>query len=126
MSAEANVMIQATVTGLGPQAEIAHRFTDENTPEKVYKGYNVVATTATLISALTNIQSSEVLGMMIKAEADDIYVNTVSANVSLAGMFVPEGQAMFASFEPGNTGVLTVLGNAATAAMSWIIYGAAT
>lgn len=126
MSAEASVAITAKVTELGPETIMSHRFADGTTPEIFHKGYSTVGTTALLISALTNIESSEVLGMMIKAETDNIYVNTVSADVSLAGMYIPEGQALFASFEPGNTTKLTVIGDAATAAMSWLIYGATT
>ena len=127
MAAEANIRILMECTGLGPGVvEFPSKFTDGTTPTMVTKVEQVISTTAALLSIAVNRRCAEILGVGIRARDGDIYVNTISTNVSTAGTYIPDGQSEFMTFSPGNSCVITYKGSDADTAMTVVAYGALT
>ena len=127
MAATAKVRLLVECEGLGQdKLWLSELFTDTNTPDDYRKVETIISTTATLLSSIVNVPSSEVLGLGIVAKDGDVYVNTVSTNISTKGSFVPSGQCQFMSFKPGNNCKITIKGGDADTAMAAIIYAAAT
>lgn len=134
MAAEVECVVQARVTDLGNEVLVAERFTDSRTPTDKFQGYAVVGSTDWSMD-LGAIEDSEVLGIWVKAESGNIYIvpncSIAAPAVSVAGNYIPEGQAAFFSYA-STIGVYSVYGapivqgNASTAAISYLVYGATT
>lgn len=126
MAATAEIIVQATIMNLGDQKQFSEKFTDTNTPDKVYHGYTVIGATAVLLSTKCGIPTAQVLGVAIRAAVSTVYYNVVSTTISTKGCYLPAGQANYISMKPGNTGKLTVKGTASLAAVDFIVYGKVT
>lgn len=124
MAAEAKARILLECTGLGGGTVTLPptKFTDTNTPDDYRRIDTTISTTAGLISTLVNVPSSDIVGIGLVARGDTVYFNTISANISTAGMAVPEGQAIFITSELSNSCVFAYKGNAISAAVSLLYY----
>ena len=127
MAATSVVKIVLECEGLGPDVvNFSQKFTDGSTPVIFTKVEQVVSTTASLLSVLINMPCAEILGMGIRARAGDVYINTISTNVSTAGTFIPDGQSEFMSFMPGNSCSIAYKGSDADTAVTLVAYGKLT
>lgn len=127
MAATAKIRMVVECEGLGPGVtDLSKLFTDSNTPDKYRKHEAVISTTATLLSTLTNIPSAEVLGLGIIARDGDVYMNTISTNISTAGGLIGDGHANLYTYSPGNSCVIALKGGDADTAITMLVWGAAT
>lgn len=127
MAAEAKVKVLVEVGGLGAVVHgLPTSFTDTNTPDDARTVETVLSTTAILLSTIINVPCAEVCGLNIVARAGNVYVNTISTNISTAGTYIPDGQAEFLTFEPGNSCVVTLKGGDADTAVTMLFYSALT
>lgn len=127
MAAEARVRLVVECDGLGNATwTLPEKFTDTNTPDDYRPIETVISTTATLLSTIANVPSSEINGLMVVARDGNVYVNTISTNVSTAGTYIPSGQAELMTFVPGNSCKVTVKGSDADTAITGLFWATAT
>jgi len=127
MAAEAKVKFQLECSGLGSGVvSLLDGFTDSNTPDDYRRLDTMISTTAVLLSSLVNIPSSEVLGFAVQARDGDVYINTISTNISTAGCYIPDGELNFFTYNPGNSCVITLKGSDADTAINGLVYAAVT
>lgn len=127
MAAEATIRILMECDGLGNGVDkFPEKFTDGTTPDDYRKVHSVLSSTAILLSTIINVPCAEVLGVGIRARDGDIYINTISTNISTAGTYVPDGQSEFLTFSPGNSCVVALKGSDADTAVTMLFYSALT
>jgi len=125
MAAEVNVRWTIEASGLDTDIdELRDSYTDSRTPTDIFAIKPVISTTANLISTITNVPSSAIIGLGLKARGDTVFFNTISTNISTAGQAVPENQGIINSFISSNSCKLALKGNAADAAVTllfWVV-----
>lgn len=127
MAAEARIKILVECDGLSNGVvDFPESFTDGTTPEKYVCPEQIISTTAALMSVFVNMPCTEILGLGIRARDGNVYVNTISTNISTAGTYIPDGQAIFMTFSPGNSCVIAYKGDDADTAITVVAYGALT
>jgi len=127
VAAEANVRLVLECTGLGAGVrEAIKKFTDTNTPDDFRTIETVISTTASLLSLVIDIPSSEICGMALIARDGDVHVNTISVNISTTGQLIPDGQGVFMTFSPGNSCVISWKGTDADTAITGLVYSTLT
>lgn len=123
MAAESTIRIVAECSGLGPGVvDLAKKFTDTNTPDDYRRVETMLSTTATLLSTIINVPCSELKGLMTIARDGNVYMNTISTNISTAGTYIPDGQAGLQTFEGGNSCVVALKGGDADTAVTMLFW----
>jgi hypothetical protein len=96
MAAELQVMIDAVVTGLGTDTDVRNKIVASVVPTNAVKMKPIISV-ETNLSVLTNITTSLMAGVYVKAISGEVFAAMVSAAgvVSLRGYKIAEGEAMF-------------------------------
>jgi hypothetical protein len=96
MAAELQVMIDAQVTGIGNDLFVRNKKVDSETPDGVIKVMPIIESEK-ILSVLTQIGSSLMMGVYIKAILSTVYAGQVAATatVSLAGARLDQDEAMY-------------------------------
>ena len=135
MAGVAKVTIKVDVTGLGEEINISNAKT-MTVPVEVQSGYTIIdgqTTALALFAMIDHIALAKIYGVYIKAESGVIYIlpNTAGTTTfaSTAGtLTLNEGEACWLPINPtlagGPLGV-SIDGDSATAAISWLILGKA-
>ena len=127
MAAVTKVKLLVQCDGLGPGVtELNKMFTDEDTPDDFRRFETVISTTATLLSTILNVPSSEIMGLALLARDGDVYVNTVSTTVSTTGQCVEDGECNLMTFLAGNSCKITLPGGDADTAVTGLFWAAIT
>lgn len=127
MAAQAKARLVIECDGLGPNViTLSKLFTDSSTPDKYRKVEAVISTTETNLSAIINIPSAEVLGIGLIARDGNVYMNTISTNISTAGTYVADGQFQMQTFSPGNSSVIALKGDDEDTAFTALVWGKLT
>lgn len=127
------IVAQAKVSSLGEEQTWSEKFDETRTETDRFSAYTVIGNTSTLLD-MGNIATSEVRGIWLKAASDGTYIipncsdDPANITVSLAGMYVPEGQAVFFTYCSvglhASISAPIVQGSASTAAIEYMVYGA--
>ncbi len=127
MAAELQVMIDAEVTGLGTELSARNKKIDAETPVQVIRTMPQNIDAEVNLSVFTNITTSLLMGVYVKAVASTFYAGNVAAGgtVSLCGARIDEGEAMFIpsnSLTVGATYPFALLASAASSAEIVAVY----
>ena len=127
MAATATVSLRVFCEGLGNGVvELGDRFVDSNTPDDYRRIDAIISSTAILLSSIINRTSAEVLGLALQARDGDVYVNSISTNISTAGQYIPGGEINFFTYSPGNSCKIALKGSDADTSLNGLVYIAVT
>lgn len=127
MAAEVKARIKVECSGLGSGVlRLSDLFTDSNTPDDYRLVETVISTTANLLSAVVNVPSAEILGLMAISRDGNVYWNNISSYISIAGTYVADGQCQMLTFSPGNSCKISFKGDDADTAITCLVWAAAT
>ena len=128
MAASGQVTIECKVMDLGSEAIARKRWTHGTTLTDYNKGYGVIGSTAIALSVVMGqtVANTEILGVMITCEAGNVNVQLNSSTTMSVGAYVQAGQSNFYGFQTAVDVPVYLQGDAATAAISYLAFGAST
>ncbi len=132
MAGALTVTTKVDITGLGTEINVSEIIT-MTVPIEYQEGYTVVdgqTTAVDLFDMADHIILTKIYGVFLKAEVDKIYILLDTAGTATyvetdADLVLQEGEACWLPINPANNAGLSIDGDQATSALSWMIVGEA-